>query len=317
MLHTHVVRFAFCMMLLALLALSACTGTDHAASSATGARKATARAHYVAVARGRVDIEGGLLELHARASGTVSSVAVHEGDSVHKGQTLATLDATAARANLTIAQAQVAQAKAHAAVLQDRARAAHKNASTLERAAREGAGAHQDALAARQHAAQLKAMHSEAAAQLDVARGQLAIAQHQVQLRTLTAPLDARVTRVHIQPGSMVSAQSAAAFQLMPKRARIIRAELNQEYVEAVHKGMRAEVVLDSNHQQVLGTAHVLRVGDIFSRSRLQDNPALSAGTRTVQCVLTFDKPVSVRIGQLVLVRILATTAGPHPAKGS
>ena len=43
---------------------------------------------YAAVASGRVDVEGGLLQLAAPRDGAVARVNVHEGDVVRRGQVL-------------------------------------------------------------------------------------------------------------------------------------------------------------------------------------------------------------------------------------
>src|SRR6185312_16429536 len=59
---------------------------------------------YAAVARGRIAVEGGLLQLEAPRAGTLDSVSVHEGDRVAKGDTLATLDPEPARLQLQAAR---------------------------------------------------------------------------------------------------------------------------------------------------------------------------------------------------------------------
>ena len=68
------------------LLLSACSRAPEATTAAT------APPTYAAVARGRIDIEGGLLALSMPREGTLSKVAVHEGDHVKQGQLLAQLD---------------------------------------------------------------------------------------------------------------------------------------------------------------------------------------------------------------------------------
>jgi hypothetical protein len=51
--------------------------------------------------------------------------------------------------------------------------------------------------------------------------------------------------------------------------------------------------------------ARVLRIGNVFGASTLEDDPQVRANTRSVECVLTFDQPPStpLRIGQRVLVK--------------
>ncbi|MFW8363517.1 biotin/lipoyl-binding protein, partial [Klebsiella pneumoniae] len=72
---------------------------------------------YVAVARGRIDIEGGLLKLSMARAGTLASVAVHEGEQVKRGQLLASLDSRAAQLGVDAAKAQLKQAQAQLELL--------------------------------------------------------------------------------------------------------------------------------------------------------------------------------------------------------
>jgi hypothetical protein len=92
-------------------------------------------------------------------------------------------------------------------------------------------------------------------------------------------------------------------FQLLPDRPRIVRAELNEAYVDLVKPGMHAEVVRDSD-QGTAVAAEVLRVGEVFGPSRLTDDPVERAGAHDVECVLRLDGG-EFRIGQRVLVRFL------------
>ena len=125
---------------LALVWLAACT--DHAATSspaadtAASAPAASAGAD-VAIARGRVEVQGGLLELSPLQDGVVESVAVQEGDTVTRGQVLLRLSGTNAQAEAGIAQAELQLAEAR-----ERARAQQLPAlrRTATRAASSRAG---------------------------------------------------------------------------------------------------------------------------------------------------------------------------------
>ena len=102
------------MGLAAVTLLAACSPTANAPATAGSAPAATA---LVAVARGRIDIEGGLLALATPRDGTVVKVAVHEGDQVRQGQLLALLDTEPATLAVDTAQAEVAQAQAQLKLL--------------------------------------------------------------------------------------------------------------------------------------------------------------------------------------------------------
>ncbi|MES1936369.1 hemolysin D [Salinisphaera hydrothermalis C27AD] len=263
------------------------------------------QAAYAAVARGRVDVQGGMLKLQVPVSGAVDTVLVHAGDTVKKGQLLARLDAQVAQAQVQIAQGKLSQARTQEHILDDRLKAARSQADKLRTAARAGAGSRHDADTAAQTARELKWQRDGARAQIEIANGNLAVAQHQLTQHRIQAPVAGRIVQVNIQPGDQMGADAAPAFELLPDRARIVRAELNQEYVGAVHKGMSAQVLLDDAGQTSLGRAHVVRVGDVFRKPTLDTDPGQDAGVRTVLCVLAFDHPAHLRIGQRVVVRIL------------
>ncbi|MDR7342780.1 multidrug resistance efflux pump [Pantoea alhagi] len=87
-----------------------------------------------------------------------------------------------------------------------------------------------------------------------------------------------------------------------PNTPRIVRAELEDVFVNAVKPGQHAEVTLENNDNRVF-KARVLRLGDVFGARQRTDDPSVNQDTRIVECVLTLDAPIS-RLGQRVLVRI-------------
>jgi RND family efflux transporter MFP subunit len=269
-------------------------------------------AQYVAVSRGTIAVEGGLLPLSAAVPGVVDAVKVHVGDHVHDGQVLATLKSGDARAAVDIARGRLAQAQAQAQLIALQLKAARQRARTLQQAAAAGADAGQDATDAASKADQLAARSAAAKAAVTVARGTLEQARHALERHTLRAPLAAQVSEVHVQPGESVSAQSGPLFTLLPDAPRIVEAEINSDYVAKVHKGMRAQIVLNDDNDEPVGTARVTFVGQVFGPSKLAEDPSVRANTRTVQCRLRFDHPQALRIGQRVLVRFLPGHGATH-----
>jgi multidrug resistance efflux pump len=233
--HRRALRFG----ILALGAAWLLGGCSQPSDAPAGAAAPVAR--YAAVARGRIDIEGGLLALSMPREGVLATVAVHEGDSVKQGQLLAALDAVPAQLAVDAAQ--------------------------------------------------------------DMATQKLQEARYELQQRSLHAPFDAQVVHVAAQPGASVSPGSGALFTLLPDKPRIVRAELNDSFVGAVHPGMPAEVSADSDRDGSHWAAHVLRIGQVYGPATLENDPQVRANARTVECVLTFDQPSSLRIGQRVVVR--------------
>ena len=83
----------------------------------TAKAKAVAAAHkpnspYAAIASGKADVEGGVIQVAARTAGIVTAVTVKEGDDVAKGELLAQLEDGPSRLAVAGAEASVAQARA-------------------------------------------------------------------------------------------------------------------------------------------------------------------------------------------------------------
>ncbi|MGN6741104.1 HlyD family secretion protein [Dyella sp.] len=300
--------------LVAALLLAAGCSHDSPPPAATSTAAA-----YAAVARGRVDVEGGLLVLGTPRDGTLTSVAVHEGDRVSKGQVLATLDPAPAQLQLQAAEAELAQAKAQRQLLDGKLAAMRVQAQRLADAAKAGAGDGQSADAAAASANELVAQQAAADAAVAMATQKRDEARYELGLRTLRAPVDARVVRVAAQTGASVSTTvGGPLFTLLPLTPPIVRAELSESFVDAVKVGMPATVSADGGGNSTQNwPAHVLRIGSVVGPSTLEDDPQLRANARTVACVLAFDAPppADVRVGQRVLVRFGAPAAPAAPTK--
>jgi len=285
------------------LALSGC-GRDEAAGAAAPPA-ANPSSAFAAVARGRIDVEGGLLKLGMAADGVLARVPVREGERVAAGQELAALDANAAQADDRIAEAKLAQARAQVNLLQQRLAQARVRAQRLGAAAAAGAGDGQSADDARDALAQLQNEADSARAAADIAAAQRDQAAWTLQRQTLHAPVAGQLARVAARVGMSVAPHGAPLFVLLPDGERIVRAELNAAFLDRVHPGMRAQILDDGDTQRVLGAGKVLRLAPAFGASTLEDDPDVRANERTVECVLALDKGEGLRIGQRVLVRFL------------
>jgi multidrug resistance efflux pump len=148
----------------------------------------------------------------------------------------------------------------------------------------------------------LKAELGAAEAAVTLARAHVDAARVEQDALSIRAPAGGRIVRRLVHVGDALSAQAATElFQLLPDRPRIVRAELNEAYVDLVKPGMQAEVVRDSDQGAAI-PARVLRIGEVFGVSRLTDDPVERAGAHDVECVLQLEGS-DFRIGQRVLVR--------------
>ena len=296
------------------LALAWLTGCSRSADAPSGATAQPATA-YAAVARGKVDIEGGLLNLAMPREGTLATVAVHEGDHVKQGQLLAALDTEPARLAVEAAQAQLEQAQAQLKLLGIKQAAAKQRARRLAAAAAAGAGDGQSADDAREAAAQVDAEQQSARAALGMAGQKLDEARYELKQRSLLAPFDADVVKVAAQVGASVAPSSGPLFTLLPNKPRIVRAELNESFVGMVTPGMHAEVSANTDGGDAHWSAHVLRIGKVYGPATLENDPQVRANARTVECVLAFDQPQNLRIGQRVIVRFDARAPASAASK--
>lgn len=297
----------------------ACVLAACSRSSDQSANTAAPRATYAAVARGKIDIEGGLLTLSMPREGTLATVAVHEGDHVRQGQLLAALDTQPATLAVEAAQAQLEQVQAQLKLLAVKLAAAKQRAQRLAAAVAAGAGDGQSADDAREAASQLDAEQLSTRAALSMARQKLDEARYELKQRSLLAPFDADVVQVSAQPGASVSPTSGPLFTLLPQKPRIVRAELNDSFAGAIQPGMPAEVVPDNGRDDSHWSAHVLRIGQVYGPATMENDPQVRANARTVECVLAFDQSNSdqtrsLRIGQRVIVRFGATSTPPRTA---
>ena len=262
---------------------------------------------WTAAALGQIDIEGGLLRLAMPREGVVADILVGEGDHVAEGQVMATLDPEPAKLALAAAQAALEQAAARVRAQESRLADLGTRGKRLAAAAAAGAGGQQiadDALAAvNESRGELAALKADEVA----ARQKVAGARHELEQQSLHAPLAGEVIRRTIQPGSVIGAQSAPAFILLPDLPRIVRAEVNSAFVGNVHVGMPAQVVEDGSGRQY--AAHVVRIGKVFGASDLEEDPQVRSNARSVQCDLAIDSsaPADLLIGQRVQVRFTAT----------
>lgn len=283
---------------LVTLALGGCSRPGRAPA----ADAAPVQSAYLAIARGQVDVEGGLIRVVAARDGRIDEVKVEDGDTVHQGDVLALLDARAARIGVGVAEATVEQAQAQVGVLKARVAPTRLQQQRVGEAAGAGAATGQAADDAASALAVLQAEIGAAEAAVKLARQQLDAARAELDARVVKAPVAGRIVRRSVHVGDVVSAQSGTElFQLLPDRPRIVRAELNEAYVDLIKPGMQAEVVRDSDQGEAV-PARVLRVGEMFGPSRLTDDPVERAGAHDVECVLQLQGS-EFRIGQRVLVR--------------
>jgi len=286
---------AFC----AFAALAGCTR-----GQADTPRSPANPPRYAAMARGLVDVDGGVLGVVAPREGRVTEVPVVEGDSVNRGDLLLQLDTGAADLAVATAQAELAQAQAQLAAIDARLQPAERRALRLDTAQKEGLTTGQLADDAGAQLAGQKADRGVAQAGLDLAQQHLKTAQWEREQRSLRAPVSGKIARRAVSVGSMVgTAPASELFVLIPQQPLIVHADLEQDFADRVKAGMAAEVVDEMAPDKVY-PANVLRLGAMFA-PRTGASAGERQDVRVLDCVLAL-KDAPLRVGQRVLVRFPA-----------
>jgi multidrug resistance efflux pump len=298
---------------------------------------------------GRVDVEGGLLELAPARSGRVVAVSVREGEAVPAGAVLLRLDeqparllAQQARAGLEAACAQVALAEegarthtfrvagreALARAARSRVLAARGQMGRTERHFDQGLIGLEDRDAARQEVKTLESLAEAEEKRLEGLRGEdpglrvrqaraeqarqealLAEAQYALEQCVLKAPEAGRVLRLRCGAGEVVSPQPAVIV-FAPARPLVVRVEVEQEMIHLVEVGQPA-VARDEMNPERSWKGRVVRVSHWYSdRPTIPRRMARFTDIPTVECVVALDPgQPPLRTGQRMTV-LLGGAAG-------
>ncbi len=313
----------------AALALAACGGSGNprrvsddepapgTKGSTTEVDPASINTPYAAIAAGKVDVEGGLVDVAARAAGIVREVYVQEGDKVTAGQVLARQEDDDSRLSRNRVSAQLQQAEAQLPVLQVQLEGAQREENRLKRLMADKATSEQLYEQAQDRTRQLAAQLDAQKTSIALVRAQLAEANYQVELHVIRAPTDGVIVRRYANPGSGASTFSVTSmFQLQPASLRIIRAEVEERSITLVKVGQSAEIVPESDQQKTY-PGKVIRIAGVMGARKLRsDDPSERADERVVEVVVDAAE-APVLVGQRVLVKFLKdgakATGGTSP----
>jgi RND family efflux transporter MFP subunit len=293
-------------LLLALpLGVSGCQKSAAQAQATNSA--ASAVTPYAAVADGKADVEGGIIQVAARAPGVVRDVYVQEGDTVTKGQILARQEDDAARLAVGTAQANLAQARSQTALTEAQLTAAQREVDRLKPlisarfVSSQSVDQAQDAV--HNANATLEAEH----AGVGVAQTQLDQARYTLEQTLIRAPIDGRIVRRYANPGVGASTlQVTAMFDLEPVGQRIVRAEVSESAEPFVTVGQPVQLVAEADQSKSY-PGKVLRIAPVFGERKLQsDDPSARTDDRVVEVVASADSAPFL-IGQRVLVKFVKT----------
>jgi HlyD family secretion protein len=296
-----------------LASVAACGGPPPAANGGPAAANGKGPAidpnsvttPYSTISAGKVDVEGGLVDIAARAAGIVREVYVQEGDKVEKNQILAHQVDDDARLSRNRVAAQLAQSEAQLPILQVQHDAAMREEDRLKRLIAQNATSQQNYEQAQDATRQIRAQLDAQKTSIQLVRAQLAEANYQVELYVIRAPTAGTIVRRYANPGSGASTFNVTAmFQIQPDSQRIVRAEVEERSLTQVKVGQAVEIVPESDQEKAY-PGKVLRIAGVMGSRKLRsDDPSERADERVVEVVVDAEQ-APVLVGQRVLVKFL------------
>lgn len=257
----------------------------------------------VAAARGTIDVEGGLLRLSTQRDGIIREVKAIEGQRVKQGDIVAALDNRHEVIAVRIAEAEVLQGKSQLDMLRAKLNAQERQ---LQRIRRAEAGKAVSAQTLDEAHAQLEALKAEIAiaqATLSAAESRADNSRLEVEMRLVRAPIDARVIRRSAKVGEVVSTQALTElFTLLPEAPLIVRAEIQEQFVDLIMPGMSVDIVSETD-DSISVQGKVVRIGNVLEQPRNRDAPGDRVDVRSADCVISVPQSEPFLIGQRVFVR--------------
>jgi HlyD family secretion protein len=274
-------------------------------SATAPGKPSAATSPYATIANGKIDVEGGLVEVAARRGGVVRDVMVQEGSIVKKGQVLAKLEDDDSVLAVNSSRAAVVQAESQAALTRVNIQAAQREYQRLARLRESQVVSQQQTDQASDTLATAQAQLIVQQAAVQTARAQLAQAVYAEDLTIIRAPMDGRIVRRYANPGAGASTLNVSdMFDLEPASPHIARAEIVESAIPDVHVGQEAEIVSEADSDKIL-VGKVLRVAPVFGTRKLKSDTAKeSMDERVLEVVVSADNTPYL-IGQRVMVRFL------------
>ncbi|PZO01977.1 MAG: hemolysin secretion protein D [Alphaproteobacteria bacterium] len=267
---------------------------------------------YAAIANGKVDVEGGLIQVAARRGGIVKEVLVQEGDIVVAGQILARQEDDEARLAVQSAAAQVAQAESQLAQIRVDISTSEREYERLAQLVATNFVAAQRMDQARDAIATARARLGSQQAGVQTARAQLAQSRYNQELTVIRAPTAGRIVRRYANPGAGASTLNVSTmFDLEPAAPRIARAEIVESDIPNIAAGQAVEITPEGDPSKVYVGSVIRRAAVFGARKLSSDDPSQRSDERVVEVVVSAgDAPLL--IGQRVLVKFMkpGETAG-------
>lgn len=289
---------------LALVVLSA-VAFEHFVAGEESSAAATAvpgSERPVAAGRGRVDVEGGMIQIAAQRDGVIAEVFVTEGAEVRAGDLLARQDDRTAQTALAEANAALAEVRARGAGIKVRLAASRRERNRLEGLRRDGAEASKSFDEAQSRLDEAMAETAAHDAAIRLAEARVATAAMEVSQREIRSPVDGRIVRLQARPGTGASTlQVSTLFTLVPHARFLLRVDVEERALSEISIGQRTTITLDGNPEPITG--EILRIGEILGQRRIDPTDTQQrVDERVVEVVVSLPAG-HYRIGQRGLAK--------------
>lgn len=270
---------------------------------AAAAASSEAPTPYAAVAEGKADVEGGIIQVASRTAGVVREVDVLEGDHVTKGEVLARQEDDAQRLAVQTAQANLNQVRAQIGVTRVQLATALRQNGRYEPLAGVVSQEQIDESGDAIKTADANLANEQAA--IGVAQAQLDEARYRLEQTIIRAPADGVIVRRYANPGVGASTLNVTPmFDLEPAGRRIVRAEVTETALPFVAVGQQVQIATETDQSKAY-PGRVLREAGVFGARKLQsDDPSERTDDRVVEVVVSADSAPFL-VGQRVLVKFL------------
>ncbi len=255
----------------------------------------------IAVAKGVVEGQAGVVRVTAPRDGVLLRPLAEEGDRVAANQPLAAMDARQARLELAAADAELGDRRAQLEVAAAKSDGAAREAQRLAALAAADAATRQDADQARTLAAVAQGERRQAQQALRAAEARRNLQAYEVTVRDIRSPVAGRILRRTAGEGAYV-AVAAPLFVVVPDGPLVVRAELDETFADHVKPGMKAVVTGEFQPGRSFN-ARVLRIADALSGPGLPEDAGSRPEARVLVVVLGLAPEAGLRQGQRVLVR--------------
>ena len=254
-----------------------------------------------ALARGYVDAPLGLVRINAPLDGVIERVEIEEGQLVTVGQRLCITDDRQDRAALAIVNSEVGESQARLQLAQAKQSDATREAGRLVRLSKQDAASLQESDQATTTAKVALAETAQAGQALQAALARQRLAALVLERHTLSSPVAGTLLRRMAVSGTSVTS-GTPLFVIAPAGPRVVRAEVDEAFVDSVRVGAAAVVTREFDEGHPI-TAKVLRIADAFATPTLNDDPTSRSDSRVVSVVLELPEAPPLKFGQRVLVR--------------